>query len=460
MRAVDPAPGSTPGALRDLPRPARGPDPRLAPAAGERATGSRAAARRAGSRGPTHPGPPLQAPCPDHVRPRGRPARSCWSPSSCCWDTRGARATPPSVNRRPRSAAPPGDVLRADSERPLPALQPARRVPALVPRGLYRAGPSARSRAKPSGDVDASSSSGRDRRPARAHRRRREHRVQPGRLDTGLGERRQDDQALDGEAGRPLPARSAAARRRSAVQRLRSTRRSGSSRRAASTRSSCGTFAGMPHERDDPRRHRRRHQRRVQPARGSLLAAGGSNGTVLLLEHAESHGAARSSVIPAGPRVRSVAFSPDGRLLAAGSGKSVVLIDARTGHELRHTADHGADGQCLRGCVQPRRRDACGRGRPRTNPALEHVATAYAASLYLDGMRTVNSLAFSSDDKALAAGGAGTTVLWDLAHPRIPPIALLGRSGGVNSVAFSPNGGILASAGADRTIALWRYPFG
>ena len=76
------------------------------------------------------------------------------------------------------------------------------------------------------------------------------------------------------------------------------------------------------------------------------------------------------------------------------------------------------------------------------------------------GLQIVNSIAFSPNGHDLAAGGAGMTVLWNLAsgHPRGQ--RLMGEPGAVSSVAFSPNGQILATAGSDRTITLWNYRVG
>ena len=57
---------------------------------------------------------------------------------------------------------------------------------------------------------------------------------------------------------------------------------------------------------------------------GTMLAAGGSDGTVLLWNRSLT--AARSCPSPARGPVRSVAFSPDGDTLAASSDEGVVLV--------------------------------------------------------------------------------------------------------------------------------------
>jgi WD40 repeat protein len=108
--------------------------------------------------------------------------------------------------------------------------------------------------------------------------------------------------------------------------------------------------------------------------------------------------------------LRSLAFTPDGKVLAGGGSGVVVLWDAKSGKELR---------------------------------SLEGQHTGSAA------------LAFSADGKLLAIGG------WDGAI-RIRRIAngedacpLPGHQAGVERVAFSADGKFLISASSDETVRFW-----
>jgi WD40 repeat protein len=67
----------------------------------------------------------------------------------------------------------------------------------------------------------------------------------------------------------------------------------------------------------------------------------------------------------------------------------------------------------------------------------------------------VSAIAFSSDGKLLATGGADTLVkVWDVAT-RKELRTLRGHTSGINAVAFTADGKTLASAGPDKTIKLW-----
>ncbi len=109
--------------------------------------------------------------------------------------------------------------------------------------------------------------------------------------------------------------------------------------------------------------------------------------------------------------VESVAFSPDGRLLASASYGEIKLWEVATGREVL----------TLRG--------------------------------HTDWVRSV---AFSPDGRLLASGSYKEIKLWEVATGR-EVRTLTGHTDDVNSVAFSPDGRLLASGSGyyDRTIKLW-----
>jgi WD40 repeat protein len=148
-------------------------------------------------------------------------------------------------------------------------------------------------------------------------------------------------------------------------------------------------------------------------ADGGTLAvcAAGPGGGVVTLWNIRSRNATRLpvSLPPAGGLVETVAFSPDGRLLATGSG-SLILWDARTGSPLRTLGRH-------------------------------------------EGM--IVSVAFSPNGRLLASSGLeGTIRLWNPGTPGTLA-TLRGHTGRIASIAFSPRGEVIASASRDGTVRLW-----
>ncbi len=155
--------------------------------------------------------------------------------------------------------------------------------------------------------------------------------------------------------------------------------------------------------------------------------------------------------------VNTVAFSPDGTLLASGSGdQTVKLWDVATGHNIATLGKHGGwvhsvafspDGTTL----------ASGSSTFITGEGivkLWDVATGRNIATLEDHARGVNSLDFSPDGSILATGsGDGTVKLWEVSTER--NIATLKHPGGVYSVAFSPDGTTLASGTHGGTLDLW-----
>ncbi len=118
--------------------------------------------------------------------------------------------------------------------------------------------------------------------------------------------------------------------------------------------------------------------------------------------------------VPAASPVGSIAYAPDGKLVAVGGYQEVRLIDAASG-KLQATLSGHAD--------------------------------------------LVRSLAFSPDGKWLAAAGglparSGEIKIWEVATHQLVR-AIGGHNDNIYSVAVSPDGKLLASGSYDKLVKLW-----
>ncbi len=152
-------------------------------------------------------------------------------------------------------------------------------------------------------------------------------------------------------------------------------------------------------------------------------------------------------------RVRSVAFSPDGELLASGSEDSTIkLWDVRTGEQLYTLEGHSNDVNCV--AFSPDGQTLAS-GSADSTIKLWDIDTAQQLGTLKGHLWDVNSVAFSSDGQTLASGSYDNTIkLWNLGTG-LGNRTLKGHLSEVLSVAFSPDGQLLASGSSDETIKLW-----
>jgi WD40 repeat protein/subtilase family serine protease len=191
---------------------------------------------------------------------------------------------------------------------------------------------------------------------------------------------------------------------------------------------------------------------------GSLMASGGADRTIKLWR--VSDGALVRTLTGHTGGVTSVAFSPDGRLLASGSGlgdrtirlwrvSDGALVRTLTGHtDWVNSVAFSPDGSLI----------ASG-SRDRTIRLWRVSDGALVATLtgHTDG---VYSVAFSPDGSLIASGSGDATIkLWRVSDGALVA-TLTGHTWYVTSVAFSPDGSLIASGSGDATIKLWRVSDG
>ena len=145
-----------------------------------------------------------------------------------------------------------------------------------------------------------------------------------------------------------------------------------------------------------------------------------------------------------------VAYSPDGKILAAAGGLGIWLYDAKGLDEIALLREcpyfkiaFSPDGKTL--AVSDREYDV----------QLWNVDEQTQIGTLTGHTSSIYSIMFSPDNKTLASGSYDKTIhLWDVQQKK-RTATLRGHTEGVASIGFSPHGKTLASGGWDKTIRLW-----
>jgi WD40 repeat protein len=189
---------------------------------------------------------------------------------------------------------------------------------------------------------------------------------------------------------------------------------------------------------------------------GELLAAGDSNGEIHLWRVADS----QQLLIFRGHSnwVVSLAFSPDGRTLASGSSDCAVkLWDVVTGQCLNTLQEH--DDEVWSVVFSPDG-DLLATGSDDHMLRLWRVSTGKYLRIFRGHTSWVTSVTFSLDRQTLLSGSDDHTVkLWDINNGECLK-TFQGHSDGIRSISLSPDGQMLASSSDDQTIRLWNLSSG
>jgi WD40 repeat protein len=165
--------------------------------------------------------------------------------------------------------------------------------------------------------------------------------------------------------------------------------------------------------------------------------------------------------VPATEPITALAFSPDGRFLAASSGRQVLLFDAATGKPAATLGDH--PGPIIALAFTPDGASlvsAGGRAGQFGYFTVWDVAKGQRRLEARGHADSILAIAIAPDGKSLATAGYDKQVLiWDLATAK-PVRALQDHSDSVYALALAPGHKVLASCAADRTVKLWDWTTG
>jgi WD40 repeat protein len=204
----------------------------------------------------------------------------------------------------------------------------------------------------------------------------------------------------------------------------------------------------------------RAHKGRVQSVAfspdGRLLASASFDGTIILWDVATYQPLPPLRLGGRPTKVYSVAFNPvDSQMLASGNEDgTIILWDVATQQPRARLLGYSGEVRSL--AFRPDGQMLASSSQDKTI-ILWDVSTRQPLVQSLTGHTAlVGSLAFSSDGQTLASGDdAGKIILWDVASRRQLDRPLTDHTSGVTSVTFSRDGQTLVSGSEDRTILLW-----
>ena len=190
---------------------------------------------------------------------------------------------------------------------------------------------------------------------------------------------------------------------------------------------------------------------------GKLIAAAGGNpaqfGEVKIYNVTD--GKEVNSMRGHRDNIFSIAFSPDGKMLATCSyDKMVKLWDVASGKELKNLKDHtdavfavafSPDGKLLASAAADR------------NVKIWDVATGERLYTLNESLDAVNTIAFHPSGKFLAGAGADRIIhIWEIGAKDGKQVrSLISHEDVINQIAYSPDGKIIVSTGADKVIKFW-----
>lgn len=156
--------------------------------------------------------------------------------------------------------------------------------------------------------------------------------------------------------------------------------------------------------------------------------------------------------------LRSVAFSPDGKLLAIGSEQGTVdLRDGRTGAFIRMLWAHSGAIHSMQFCADSTRLITASADRTAILWSVPDGEVIYALEGHADAVLTARFNAVGS--RIVTASLDGTARIWSAGNGR--QVALLDdHVAKVSSASFSPDGKFIVTASDDRTVKIWSVESG
>src|SRR5262245_20496119 len=187
---------------------------------------------------------------------------------------------------------------------------------------------------------------------------------------------------------------------------------------------------------------------------GKMLASGSGDKTIRLWEM--SNGRLIRAFVGHGEVIHTVAFSPDGKTLASGSADhSIKLWQVDNGKLIRLFNGHTSAVYSVAFSPDGKMLASTGEAENDSSRRPWDVSSGRAILTFDERNHWVTSVAFSPDGKTIATGSSEQIVkLWDVSAGKFIR-SFVGHRNTIHSVAFSPDGKMLVSGSSDHKVKLW-----
>jgi len=185
---------------------------------------------------------------------------------------------------------------------------------------------------------------------------------------------------------------------------------------------------------------------------GNLLASAGDDRIVILWDVASQKELAR--LFGHTQQVMSVAFSPDSKVLASAGKEGIIFLWSTD--SLQPIAKLEGHNRWILGVTFSPDGLSLASGSWDKSVRLWNISTGVGTKLEREGLDLVSAVAFTPDGQLLASGGhPGDIYLWDVPAQSPSGELLTGHRAGINIVAFNRDGKFMATASKDGDIVLW-----
>jgi WD40 repeat protein/chitodextrinase len=151
--------------------------------------------------------------------------------------------------------------------------------------------------------------------------------------------------------------------------------------------------------------------------------------------------------------VKSVAFSPDGKMALSGSSDNTIkLWDVETQQEIRNFKGHNDKVYAVRFFTDG---NTIVSGSGDKTVRLWNITTGEKMTIFRGHKSAVRTIALSPDENTIVSGSEDNTIkLWDISTEQ-EVMTFQGHTKPIYGVAFSPDGRFILSGSFDDTLKLW-----